>query len=112
MSEHMDLKETPFLGTYFDRDAVIRWSAILGLLAWVVAGIYALDLLVAVTAMTLSYARGFMFGLGVTDLLQQVLYILVRPMHGVLYFALLQALSKGLLIALDMEENTRRAARS
>ena len=49
-----------------------------------------------------------MVGLGPTDLLQNFLYIIERPVHGMLYFALLQALSKGLLIALDMEENTRR----
>jgi hypothetical protein len=62
--------------------------------------------------MGLQAARGFMVGMGPTDLAQNVLYIVERPLHGVLYFALLQALSKGLLILLDMEENTRRAARS
>ena len=104
-------RETHFLGTYFDRDAVIRWSRVIGILGWVVAGIYAVDWVVGLTVMILQYVRGFMVMAGLTDVLQQVLYLATRPLHGILYFALLQALSKGLLIALDMEENTRRAAR-
>ncbi|HET6846912.1 MAG TPA: hypothetical protein VFH29_08750 [Anaerolineales bacterium] len=104
-------KERQFLGTYFDRNAVIRWSRVIQILAWVIAGIYATDLLVGTTVMVLQYARGFMVMQGPTDLMQQALYVIERPVHGILYFALLQALSKGLLIALDMEENTRRAAR-
>ena len=107
----MSEREGHFLGTYFDRDAVIRWSRIIAILAWIVAGIYAVDLLLGTTVMVLQWLRGFITMMGVTDVLQQVLYIVERPVHGVLYFALLQALSKGLLIALDMEENTRRAAR-
>lgn len=101
-----------FLGTYFDRDVVIRWSRIIEILAWVVGGIYAVDLLVGSTVMALQYLRGITTMMGLTDVLQQILYIVERPIHGILYFALLQALSKGLLIALDMEENTRRAARN
>jgi hypothetical protein len=101
-----------FLGTYFDRDSVIRWSKVIAGLAWVVAAIYTVDLILGMTVMLLQMARGLMFDLGPTDVAQNVLYIVERPLHGVLYFALLQALSQGLLIALDMEENTRRAART
>jgi hypothetical protein len=36
---------------------------------------------------------------------------LQQPLPGLLYFFSLQAISKGLLIFLDMEDNTRRAAR-
>jgi hypothetical protein len=36
---------------------------------------------------------------------------LQQPLPGVFYFFALQAVSKGLLIFLDMEDNTRRAAR-
>jgi hypothetical protein len=101
-----------FLGTYFDRDVVMRWSRIIEILSWVIAGIYAVDLLVGMTVMVLQYLRGLTVMLGLTDVLQQILWIVERPVHGILYFALLQALSKGLLIALDMEENTRRASRN
>ena len=104
-------KERRFLGTYFDRDVVIRWSRIIGILAWVIVGIYAIDVTVGLTVMVLQYARRIMVALGPTDVLQQLLYVIERPVHGILYFSLLQALSKGLLMALDIEDNTRRAAR-
>jgi hypothetical protein len=37
---------------------------------------------------------------------------LQQPLPGLFYFFGLQAVSKGLLIFLDMEDNTRRAART
>jgi hypothetical protein len=107
----MSEERTGFLGTYFDRDLVMRLSKALRVLAWVIAGIYAFDLLVSLTQMGLQYVRGFMVGLGVTDVLMNLLYVIERPIHGVLYFGLLQSLSHGLLIALDVEDNTRREAR-
>jgi hypothetical protein len=100
-----------FLGTYFDRDAVIRMARIVAILSWVVAGIYILDILVGGGVFLLQYMRGFMNGMGFTDILQNILYILERPLHGMLYFAAMQAVSKGLLIFLDVEDNTRRTAR-
>jgi hypothetical protein len=36
---------------------------------------------------------------------------LQQPLPGVFYFFALQGISKGLLILLDVEDNTRRAAR-
>jgi hypothetical protein len=36
---------------------------------------------------------------------------LQQPLPGLFYFFGLQAISKGLLMLLDMEDNTRRAAR-
>ncbi|MFH1186046.1 MAG: hypothetical protein V1755_13560 [Chloroflexota bacterium] len=107
----MSDRQTRFLGTYFDRDVMMRLSRILGVLSWVVAAIYAADLTLALTVMGVQYARGFMVGMAVTDLLQQLLYIIERPLHGILYFAVLQSLSHGLLIALDIEDNTRRERR-
>lgn len=107
----MSEERTGFLGTYFDRDQVMRLSKVLVVLAWVIAGIYAFDLLLGLTTMVLQYARGFMVGVGITDMLHNVVYLFERPVHGVLYFGLLLALSHGLLIALDMEDNTRREAR-
>ena len=104
-------RETHFLGTYFDRDGVMRWSRIIEILAWITAGIYAVDLAVSIGIMGLQFARGFMAGMGPTDWAQQFIYILEKSLHGVLYFAMLIVLSKGLLIALDVEENTRQAAR-
>jgi hypothetical protein len=100
-----------FLGTYFDRDAVIRMARVIAILSWVVVGIYAFDILLGAGVYLLQYLRGFMAGMGLTDTLQNILYMLERPLHGLLYFAAMQAVSKGLLIFLDVEDNTRRAAR-
>jgi hypothetical protein len=100
-----------FLGTYFDRDAVIRMARVIAILSWVVAGIYLFDVVVSVGVFFLQYVRGFVIGLGFTDILQNALFIIERPLHGMLYFAAMQAVSKGLLIFLDVEDNTRRAAR-
>jgi|PlaIllAssembly_1097288.scaffolds.fasta_scaffold1581796_2 hypothetical protein len=107
----MSEERTGFLGTYFDRDGVMRLSKVLGVLAWIVVGIYAFDLLLGLTTLGLQFARGLLVGWGYTDFLQNLLYIIERPIHGILYFGLLQALSHGLLIALDVEDNTRREAR-
>ena len=107
----MSEERTGFLGTYFDRNQVMRMSKVLGVLAWVIAGIYAFDLLLALTTLGLQYVRGLLIGWGFTDFLQNLVYIVERPVHGILYFGLLQALSHGLLIALDVEDNTRREAR-
>jgi hypothetical protein len=100
-----------FLGTYFDRDSVIRMARVIAILSWVVAGIYLFDVVLSVGVFFLSYVRGFVIGLGFTDILQNALFIIERPLHGMLYFAAMQAVSKGLLIFLDVEDNTRRAAR-
>ena len=109
----MRVGKREFLGTYFDRDGVMRLSRILRALAWVVAGIYALDLVIGLGTYALQYLRGFMVGVGITDVGQSLLYILERPVHGVVYFAVLQTLAEGLLILMDVEDNTRgvRASR-
>ena len=107
----MRVDKRQFLGTYFDRDGVLRLSRILRMLAWVVAGIYALDLLVGVGTFGLQYLRGFIVGLGITGLAQNLLFILERPVHGVVYFAVLQTLAEGILILMDVEDNTRQAGR-
>ena len=100
-----------FLGTYFDRDAVIRMARVLAILSWVVAAIYAWDLVLSLGIMVLQYARHLLIPMGFTDVAQQLLFIFERPLHGVLYFGAMQAVSKGMLIMLDIEDNTRRAAR-
>jgi hypothetical protein len=107
----MSEEKRQFLGTYFDREGVLRMARIIAILSWIVAAIYALDIVVGLGVFVLQYLRGFMVGMGFTDTLQQILYILERPLHGMLYFAAMQAVSKGLLILLDMEDNTRRAVR-
>ncbi len=100
-----------FLGTYFDRDAVIRMARIIAILSWVVAAIYAADLVISLGVWVLQYLRHLIMVMGPTDFAQQMLFIFERPLHGILYFAAMQAVSKGMLMMLDIEDNTRRAAR-
>ena len=103
-------KNTKFLGTYFNPDIVVRLSRWADILSWIVVAVYALDLLLAIGTFALSYFRGF-WGGGFTDLANNIIYIVERPFRGVVYFVALQAISKALLILMDMEENTRRTAR-
>ena|SRR5512143_2548435 len=100
-----------FLGTYFDRDAVLRMAKVIAILSWVVAGIYAFDLALSLLILILQYVRHIIMPMGPTEVAQNLLYVFERPLHGVLYFAIMQAVSKGMLILLDLEDNTRRAAR-
>ena len=104
-------KNEKFLGTYFNPDIVVRLSRWADILSWVVVTVYAVDLLLALGVFILQYARGMWVGLGPTDLVTNVLYIIERPFRGVVYFIALQGIGKTLLILMDMEENTRRAAR-
>jgi hypothetical protein len=104
-------KNDKFMGTYFDHDAVVKVSRWGGILSWVVAGVYAVDLIVALGVFVLQYIRGFWAPMGFSEVLTNVLYLIERPFRGIVYFIALQAISKALLILMDMEDNTRRAAR-
>lgn len=107
----MEAQPSRFLGTYFDRDTVLKISRWADILSWVVVGVYAFDLLLSLTVFLLQFARGFWQGMGFTDVLTNVIYIFERPFRGVVYFIALQGIGKVLLILMDMEESLRRTAR-
>ena len=107
----MTEKNSNFLGTYFDRDDVIRTARWIAILSWVMAGIYIFDMLLSVGVFILQYMRGLLPGMCFTDILQNIIFNVERPLHDMLYFVALQVVSKGLLILLDVEDNLRRAAR-
>jgi hypothetical protein len=100
-----------FLGIYFNKDAALRLANVAKILSWVVVGIYAFEWLVQALAMVLQITRGFWTGMGYTDVVQNILYLFEQPLRGVVYFVVLQAVAQALLIFMDIEENTRRAAR-
>ena len=104
-------QQARFLGTYYDRDVVLKVSRWAEILSWVVVVVYAVDLLLALTAFGLQFVRGFMQGVGFTDLAVNFIYILERPFRGVVYFIALQGIGKVLLMLMDMEESLRRTAR-
>jgi hypothetical protein len=100
-----------FLGIYFNKDTALRLANMAKILSWVVVGIYAFEWLVQALAMVLQITRGFWTGMGYTDVVQNILSLFEQPLRGVVYFVVLQAVAQALLIFMDIEENTRRAAR-
>ncbi len=107
----MSADHTGFLGTYFDRSAVLRLSRWSEILAWVVVVVYIGDITLALAVFGLQYLRGFWSGLGFTDILTNLIYTIERPFRGAVYFIVLMTISKSLLILMDMEDNLRRSAR-
>lgn len=109
-----DKKQTTFMGTYFDRDDVLRLSRWADILAWVVLTLYFLSWILQIVLNLSQYFNGMFADKGAT-LLTTFNNILtpyfIQPIPGVLYFFALQAISKILLILLDVEDNTRRGAR-
>ena len=108
-----DLREAGFLGTYFDRDSVLRLSRWADVIAWIVLTVYLLSWLVSLLFFLGQYFTGLYIDKGATFLNVFSLFTpyLQQPLPGLFYFFGLLAVSKGLLIFLDMEDNTRRAAR-
>ena len=108
-----DLRPAGFFGTYFDRDGILRLSRWADVVAWVVLTVYLLSWLVSFLFFLGQYMSGMYFDKGATflNVIGMFAPYLQQPLPGLFYFFGLQAVSKGLLIFLDMEDNTRRAAR-
>ncbi len=109
-----DLRQAGFLGTYFDRDGVLRLSRWADVIAWIVLTIYLLTWLFSLLQYFGQFFNGMYVDKGATflNVLNMFAPFLQQPLPGLFYFLGLQAVSKGLLIFLDVEDNTRRAARS
>lgn len=103
--------QATFLGTYFDRDSVLKLVKVANIFSWIVLVVYGAQLLNSLLVFILSIVRGYLVGLGITDYVQQVLYVIEQPFRGVVYFVALQAIGKVLLMFMDIEENTRRVTR-
>ena len=113
MSES-DEKQFTFLGTYFDRDSVMRLSRWADGFSWVVLVLYIVLWLSSLVMFFSQYFNGMFFDKGMTFLNTINIFTpyLQQPLPGVFYFFGLQGISKGILILMDMEDNTRRAARN
>lgn len=112
MSESNE-KQEKFMGAYFDRDSILRLSRWADGLSWVVLTVYLLSWAFSLLLFISQYASGMMGDKGMTFLMGFNMFspYLTQPLPGVFYFIGLQAVSKVLLILLDMEDNSRRAAR-
>jgi len=101
-----------FMGTYFDPNVIFRISNLSRVVAWVVLGVYTIDFLLSVVVIFLQIVRGFWIGMGATDYAASILSVLEKPFRGLVYFVLLLGISEAIKIFIDIEENTRRAARN
>jgi hypothetical protein len=109
-----DQNKTNFAGVYFDRDVVIRLARWAGILSWVILALYLFSLLFSIGLFFAQYQFGLVAEKGMTFAnlaVNLVMPYLLQAAPGVFYFFGLQAVSKALLILLDVEDNTRRAAR-
>ncbi|MEJ5222916.1 MAG: hypothetical protein WHV44_00555 [Anaerolineales bacterium] len=100
-------EHTGFMGTYFDKTAVLRLSRAAAILGWVIFGYYLLQWAYSLwqaisSALTSNYPFDFSF----------LIYNTAQPFQGAMVLVFLLAASKVLLILLDIEDNTRRAARN
>jgi hypothetical protein len=104
---------TGFLGTYFDRDVALRLARWAGILAWVLLGMYVYITLVSlgqfltmIAAGAVSYANANIFDRMSIPTLQ-----ISQLVPGLVYFVMLKVAQQVVLILLDVEDNSRRAAR-
>ena len=102
-----------FFGTYFDRDVVMRLSRWAQVSSWAVLAVYLFVWLVTFGQFLVQFSSGMFYNKGMTifDNLNFFTPYLLQPIPGILYFFSLQAIAHLLFIFLDVEENTRRAAR-
>ena len=106
-------KPTGYFGTYFDRDSILRISRWADIIAWVTLTVYIVSWLSSTLLFFAQYYNGMFMDKGMTflNVINFFSPYLVQPLPGVFYFFGLEAVSKVLLIMLDMEDNTRRAAK-
>ena len=95
-----------FLGTYYDKNAVLQLERWVRLFAWIVLVVYMFD---AGTSVFQSVYNALMGGFGLDWM--YLITLLSRAVQGIVIFFVMQVAAKILLILLDIEDNTRRAAR-
>jgi hypothetical protein len=107
-------KQDKFFGAYVDRDVVLRLARWADGTAWVVLTLYLLTWLFGFLLFVSQYFNGMFFAKGSESFLVTFSMFspyLQQPLPGIFYFFGLQGISKALLLLMDMEDNTRRAAR-
>ena len=112
MTEDNETK-TNFVGTYFERDGVLRLVNYARILSWVLLAIYVLTTIFSFGQFIPQFSSGLFFDKGMTgwNVINLFTPYLVQPLPGIFYFVVLQIATSALLIFLDVEDNTRRAAR-
>src|SRR5689334_18009576 len=112
MTESNETKtNTNFAGTYFERDSILKLAKLANIFAWATLLYYAVQAILSLIVMALQIMRGLMAVGGFTDIAQQIVWIFQPFMPALWYFIAIQGIGKLLLIFMDIEDNTRRAAR-
>jgi hypothetical protein len=107
----MEKQTNDYFGTYFSKNIVLRLASTAKVFSWIVVIFYFIQWLLQVGTTLLQVSRGFWMGMGFTDIVQNILWLFEQPLRGMVYFAVLQGMAQALLMFMDMEDNTRRAAR-
>lgn len=104
---------TGFLGTYFDRDSALRLARWAGILAWVLLALYMYTTLVSTGQFLSLLASGAVSytATNISDRLSIPTLQISQLVPGLVYFVTLKVAQQMLLILLDVEDNSRRAAR-
>jgi len=95
-----------FTGTYFNKDATFKLARAADVLSWLILAAYVLEW--GYTQWQSVYNS--MLG-GYPIDINYFFFSLPRLLQGIMLLVILQAVAKVLLILLDIEDNTRRAAR-
>jgi TRAP-type C4-dicarboxylate transport system permease small subunit len=97
---------TEFLGTYFNKESVLRLSGMAGIIGWLLLAAYIAEWGYSQWQSIYNSMTG-----GYPVDINYIFFSLPRLLQGLMLLVILQAVSKVLLILLDIEDNTRRAAR-
>jgi len=101
-----------FLGTFFQAETIFKLAGFSKVMAWIVLAVYSLEFGLSVVVMALQIMRGFWVNMGLTDYASNIMLTLERPFRGIVYFVVLLGISETLKIFVEIEANTRRAARN
>lgn len=106
-------EQTRFMGTYFDRDASLRLARWANILAWTLLIMYSYTTLVSLGQQIHMFASGVMSyeGWSLFDRMSIPTMQISQLTPGLVYFIMLKVAQQAILILLDVEDNTRRAAR-
>jgi hypothetical protein len=99
-------QKTTFLGTYFERDAVLRWAGWARILGWIIFAIYVVQYAYETGTNLFNAFRG-----GYPLDWFYLIFNMGKPFQGAMILVVLHLLAFALQILLDIEDNTRRAAR-
>ena len=110
----MEEKRERFYATYFDKDLVLKLSRWAGVIAWAMLVIYLFSSTISFLQFMSQFSTGIFYqkGMSIVDLFGFFTPYLLMPMPGVAYFFGLKFVQHGLLILMDMEESSRRSART